>query len=62
MSTLVISPSDAELVVFKLPDGRRATIQTRRRSPNSKRLRLVLDFPADVAIHREKPNHQEATQ
>lgn len=60
MPTLVLTPTDGEVLVFRLPDGRRATVKTRRRSPASKRLRLVLDFPADVAIHREQADKEPA--
>jgi hypothetical protein len=57
--SLVLTPAAGELVVLRLPDGRRATIETKRRG---KRPRLVLDFPPDVAIAREKPADKEPAQ
>jgi carbon storage regulator CsrA len=49
---LVLSRHRAETVVLTLPDGRRVTIAIIEIRDHSTRVRLGIDAPADVTIHR----------
>lgn len=59
MPTLVLTQAAGMVVSCQFPDGRRGTIESKQRGT---KVRLILKFPEDVRITREKPNHQEPTQ